>query len=74
MSAPISGMQYMRCRHLGGYAKMRGAPPVVSDCYKVACKAFPRGIPDDITEGRFDHTNPRRGDHGIQFEPSESST
>lgn len=33
------------------------------------CKAFPKGIPEDIWTGLFDHKNPHEGDHGIQFEP-----
>ena len=32
------------------------------------CKAFPRGIPDQIWLGQIDHTSPSEGDHGIQFE------
>lgn len=37
------------------------------------CDAFPdgRGIPNDIIMGRFDHSQPHEGDHGIHFEPRE---
>jgi len=33
------------------------------------CAAFPRGIPAEIREGRFDHTQPYLGDAGIRFVP-----
>jgi len=35
------------------------------------CKAFPKGIPEKILIGKFDHTRPWRGDNGIQFERIE---
>jgi hypothetical protein len=31
------------------------------------CKAFHKEIPDEIWSGKFDHTKPYLGDHGIQF-------
>jgi hypothetical protein len=37
---------------------------------KMACVAFPNGIPADIAEGRVDHTKPYDGDGGIRFVPS----
>ena len=33
------------------------------------CKAFPEGIPMQIFENIFDHTNPYPGDNGIRFTP-----
>tara|TARA_Y100001963_G_C6506880_1_gene320355 strand:+ start:358 stop:528 length:171 start_codon:yes stop_codon:yes gene_type:complete len=36
------------------------------------CKAFPKGIPQEILEGQ-DHTEPFKGDNGIQFEPIEDT-
>jgi len=35
------------------------------------CEAFPEKIPESIFTGIFDHTEPFKGDHGIQFEPLE---
>ncbi len=39
---------------------------------KLACVAFPRGIPREIAEARFDHTQPYAGDGGIRFAPLRS--
>ena len=36
------------------------------------CEAFPAGIPEQITDGGFDHTEPFPGDHGVRFEAEES--
>jgi hypothetical protein len=33
------------------------------------CEAFPRKIPAEIFDNRFDHTKPYNGDRGILFEP-----
>ena len=33
------------------------------------CDAYPDGIPDEIMTGEHDHTEPFKGDNGIQFEP-----
>lgn len=37
----------------------------------IGCKAFPKGIPDDIWFGRQDHTKSYPGDNGILFELKE---
>jgi len=36
--------------------------------YSPSCKAFPKGIPEEILNGEVDHTEPYLGDHGIQYE------
>lgn len=36
---------------------------------KSTCDAYPSGIPRLIISGRFNHTIPFEGDHGIHFEP-----
>jgi len=33
------------------------------------CAAFPNGIPEEILDGEFDHTQPHEGDHGLRFVP-----
>jgi len=37
----------------------------------ITCKAFPKGIPEKILIGKFDHTKPFKKDKGIQFERIE---
>lgn len=44
-------------------------PGALSDWYTFRCLAFPDGIPDDILDGEFDHTDPHEGDGGIMYEP-----
>lgn len=34
----------------------------------VTCTAFPKGIPSVIVTGKFIHTRPFPGDHGVRFE------
>lgn len=48
--------------------------PICSYCIHLtnigshACDAFQRGIPDEIWNGKNDHTEPYPGDLGIRFE------
>jgi len=37
----------------------------------LVCEAFKNGIPEKILTGEHDHTEPYKGDNGIQFEPIE---
>lgn len=38
---------------------------------KRKCKAFPDGIPEDISIGGNDHKKPYKGDNGIQFKQAK---
>ena len=38
---------------------------------RVACKAFPDGIPDSIAYGTNKHDKPVKGDHGIRYEKGD---
>jgi len=35
------------------------------------CLAFPEGIPTDVLIGKADHTNPLKGDNGLQYEKGD---
>jgi hypothetical protein len=38
---------------------------------RLKCKAFSKGIPEEILTGEHDHTKPFKGDGGITFESVE---
>ena len=50
------------CKHLRDFEPGRGF---------FTCRAFPRGIPQEIVTWKVDHTKPYPGDHGIQYEPND---
>ena len=71
MSAPPIPLQCSSCRHLRGLV---GIPMPVGRGGEVpvqpACAAFPRGIPEDIQDGTFDHEFAHAGDGGLLFAPN----
>lgn len=55
----------MQCKHRQPKEERDGKLPV--------CAAFPTGIPFEIVVGELSHDHPIEGDHGIQYEPKEST-
>jgi len=74
MSAPIPARQCLRCRNLQGFAPSPNPLPDVEDNGVCVCRAFPKGIPEDIGSGTYDHRNPHEGDGGIRWQPLTSTT
>ncbi len=40
----------------------------------IACRAYPRGIPNEILEGRIDHHSPYPGDNGLRWRDNSEFT
>ena len=57
-----------RCKHYMGV----GGPEDTEIGEVPICKAYPKGIPEDIAYGEELHTEPMPGDHGIQFEKAKT--
>lgn len=55
---------YIVPEQCGKCARLDGSVPG-----RFACQAFPKGIPDEIYAGTFDHRNAFKGDKGLQFVP-----
>ena len=55
------------------YGDMTPIAPQCNSCKNVItwknCKAFPQGIPEELLEGKWDHTEPYPGDNGILYDP-----
>lgn len=57
-----------------------GPPPICDACSRLrplgdrlACEAFPDGIPDEILFEGFDHREPFPGDQGVRFELADGA-
>ena len=57
-----------KCIHFLGVAQPDGTEMTE----RVICKAFPKGIPEEIAYGGNLHVKPYPGDKGIQFEKGET--
>ncbi len=60
------GIACSRCRHAVQNVIVHGRR------HNYWCRAFPEGIPEEIYTGKNGHTEPYRGDHGIQFEQKQA--
>jgi hypothetical protein len=72
MTTPrITNCENRECRHFTEWVEAPGRPSRGFDAPIPACKAFPGGIPREISYGNNLHLTPFPGDHGIRFEKKE---
>lgn len=64
MALPPSRCFERRCKHFLGVVWL-GEDESSEEAH---CRAFPKGIPDEIAYGDNDHTKPYPGNQGIQYE------
>ena len=57
-----------KCIHFGGVKRLKSS----EESEVVFCSAFPEGIPEDIIDGDNLHTDPVKGDNGIQYEEAKA--
>ena len=50
------------------YRSMFSTEGMASGATGPFCAAFPDGIPEDIWTNQFDHRQPHKGDHGLQWQ------
>ena len=64
-SMPIPSRCWERsCKHYGGIAQSGNS----EETEQHVCRAFPKGIPSEISQGDNPHTLPYPGDNGIHYE------
>jgi hypothetical protein len=52
----------LRCSHI-----------LSSKGLQLKCEAFPKGIPEEISNGTIKHTKPYKGDNNIQFQSKKEN-
>jgi len=71
VSVPPNSETCLVCAHYLGDKIVEVGPGIEGD-HILYCKAYPNGIPDEITDGRVKHRTHHVGDNGIVFEPIDN--